>query len=362
MKAPALMLCSLLLAACGTPTYQGPKSDHFDGTRFFNPDRPMVNSFGTFLKWQLGLGEQATERAIWPTYAAPRGASEEGFTKPAARVTGNRLVVTAIGHASFLVQTQGLNILLDPVWEERASPVTWAGPKRITPPGIAWADLPPIDAVLISHNHYDHLCVTTLTKLVARDNPLIVTPLNNAPIILRSVPKARVVEKDWSETFALSTTVKVTLEPMQHWGARTPFDRRKALWAAMVLQTPGGNMYWVGDSGYGLGDKAGVWFAEAGKKYPNLRLAILPIGAYEPRWFMRYAHMNPAEAVSAFQKTGAAYAIGHHFGTFQLTDEPWQQPVDDLAVALKEAKISDSTFRALWPGQAWEIPAVKGNL
>ena len=194
---------------------------------------------------------------------------------------------------------------------------------------------------------------------MARDNPTILVPLNNAPTILASVPKARVVERDWGETLELSPSLKVTLEPMQHWGARTPFDRRKALWAAMVLQTTGGDVYWAGDTGYGLGDKAGVWFAEAGKKYPNLRLALLPVGAYEPRWFMHYAHMNPAEAVSAFQKTNAAYGIGHHFGVFQLTDEPWQQPVDDLAVALQETKISANTFRALWPGEVWEIPTVK---
>jgi L-ascorbate metabolism protein UlaG (beta-lactamase superfamily) len=258
-----------------------------------------------------------------------------------------------------LLQTQGLNILLDPVWEERASPVTWAGPRRITPPGIQWEDLPPIDAVLVSHNHYEHLCVRTLARLVARDNPTILVPLNNAGLILADAPTARVIEKDWGQSLALSPTVTVTLEPMQHWGARTPFDRRKALWAAMALQTPGGTIYWAGDSGYGLGDKAGVWFAEAGQKYPNLRLALLPIGAYEPRWFMRYAHMNPGEAVSAFQKLGAAYGIGHHFGVFQLTDEPWQQPVDDLALALQAAKISATTFRPLWPGEVWDVPMVQ---
>ncbi len=356
MKALAL-LPTLLLAACGTPTYQGAPSANFDGTRFFNPDRPQTNTFGTFLKWRLGLGEHTSTRATWPIYAAPRGTGEGGFApKPAARVEGNRLVVTAIGHASFLLQTQGLNVLLDPVMAERASPVSFAGPKRITPPGLRLEDLPPIDAILISHNHYDHLCLETLEKLVKAYNPTLVVPLNNAPTILATVPTARVIEKDWGQSVALSPALKVTLEPMQHWSARTNADRRKALWAAMVLQTPGGDIYWVGDSGYGLGDKAGVWFAEAGQKYPNLRLAILPIGAYEPRWFMQYSHMNPAEAVSAFQKTKARYAIGHHFGVFQLTDEPWQQPVDDLAQALKAAKIPPQTFQALWPGQVWDVP------
>jgi L-ascorbate metabolism protein UlaG (beta-lactamase superfamily) len=353
MQALTLMLTALLLTACGAPTYQGPKSDHFDGERFFNPERPQTNSFGTFLKWQFGLGEQVSQRATWPTYAAPRGAAEGGFAKPAARIEGTKLVVTAIGHASFLLQTQGLNILLDPVFEDRASPVQFAGPKRITPPGIPWADLPKIDAVLVSHNHYEHLSTATLAKLVARDNPLIVAPLNNESFMPKG---ARLMSKDWGETVELSPAVKVTLEPMQHWSARTPWDRRKALWAAMTIQTPAGDVYWVGDSGYGLGENAGTWFAEAGAKYPNIRLAILPIGAYEPRWFMQYSHMNPTEAVAAFQKTGATYGIGHHFGVFQLTDEAWQQPIDDLHVALEAAKISPTSFRALWAGEAWEIP------
>jgi L-ascorbate metabolism protein UlaG (beta-lactamase superfamily) len=353
MKARALML-PLLLAACGTPTYQGPESNHFDGERFFNPERPQTNTFGTFLKWRFGLGEHTSQRAVWPTYAAPRGTGAGGFAKPAARVEGAKLVVTAIGHASFLLQTQGLNILLDPVYEDRASPVQFAGPKRITPPGIPFNDLPKIDAVLISHNHYDHLSTPTLKKLVARDNPLIVAPLNNEHFMPQG---ARIISKDWGETVEFSPAVKVTLEPMQHWSARTPWDRRKALWAAMTIQTPGGDVYWVGDTGYGLGDKAGVWFAEAAAKYPNIRLAILPIGAYEPRWFMQYSHMNPTEAVSAFRHTKAKYAIGHHFGVFQLTDEPWQQPVDDLAVALEAAKVPATTFRALWAGEAWEVPA-----
>ncbi len=356
MKLPAMLL-TLLLTACGTPTYQGPISANFDGERFLNPGRPMTNTFGSFLKWRFGLGEQSSQRAVWPTYAAPRGSGAGGFAKPAARVEGNKLVVTAIGHASFLLQTQGMNILLDPVFADRASPVSFAGPKRITPPGVAFADLPPIDVVLVSHNHYDHLCIETLRQLVQAHNPQIIVPLNNAPTILAAVPTARVTEKDWGQSVALNDAVKVTLEPMQHWGARTPFDRRKALWAAMALQIKnGGTVYWVGDSGYGLGANAGVWFAEAGVKYPDIRLAILPIGAYEPRWFMQYSHMNPTEAVSAFQKTKAAYGIGHHFGVFQLTDEAWQQPTGDLQVALGAAKIPATTFRALWAGQVWDVP------
>lgn len=357
MRRAYLFLGLVMLAGC-SPYYQGPPSDHFDGERFFNPSRPMTNSFGTFLRWKMGLHPAGTPpRAEWPTSAPPRGTGPGGLAVPAARVMGNQLVVTSIGHASFLVQTQGLNILLDPVFAERASPVSWAGPKRITPPGIAWEKLPPIDLVLVSHNHYEHLCLPTLQNLVARDNPTILTPLGNEKIIHSRIPNAKVITKDWSESLTFSPSLTVTLEPMQHWSARGLADRRKALWAAMVLQTPGGSIYWAGDTGYGLADKAGVWFAEAGAKYPNLRLSILPIGAYEPRWFMQYAHMNPEEAVKAFAKTGAAYGIGHHFGVFHLTDEPWLQPTEHLAHALQTHNVPATRFRPLWPGEVWNIPA-----
>jgi L-ascorbate metabolism protein UlaG (beta-lactamase superfamily) len=362
MKISPLVL-AFLLTACGNHYYSGPPSHNFDGKRFFNPERPMTNTFGSFLRWRMGLGAPHSSadsspevpRATWPTYAAPRGAAEGGFAKPATRVEGTKLVVTSIGHASFLVQTQGLNILLDPVMAERASPVGFAGPKRITPPGVKWEDLPRIDLILVSHNHYEHLCLPTLEKLVARDNPQLVVPLGNDTIITKAIPAAKVVAKDWGESVDISPQLKVSLEPMQHWSARGLNDRRMALWAAMVLQTPGGNIYWVGDSGYGEAN-GGAWFTEAGQKYPNLRLAILPIGAYEPRWFMNYGHMNPTESVKAFQQSQAAYAIGHHFGVFQLTNEGWQQPVDDLTQALAAANVSPAYFRPLWPGEVWEIP------
>jgi L-ascorbate metabolism protein UlaG (beta-lactamase superfamily) len=361
MRTAFSFIIPVMLVACGTPTHQAAPSYNFDGERFFNPDRPQTNTFGTFLKWRFGIGEATPPRAEWPTGAPLRGTGPQGYAQPAQRVEGEKLVVTAIGHASFLVQTQGLNILLDPVFAERASPVPFAGPKRITPAAIQWDDLPPIDAILVSHNHYDHYCVATLSRLVARDNPLIILPLNNAAPLKRVAAQARLVEKDWGQTVELSPNLKVTLEPMQHWSARTPWDRRKALWAAMVLQTPAGNIYWVGDSGYGLGDNAGRWFAEAGAKYPNIRLALLPIGAYEPRWFMQYSHMNPTEAVAAFQHTGAQYAVGHHFGVFPLTDEAWDQPVRDLTSALKAANVPATTFRALLPGEVWDIPLLNKN-
>jgi len=280
------------------PYYEGPVSDHFDGVRFFNPrGEPQINGFSSFLRWQAEGG-----RATWPD-ADPAGPTD----KPPARVEGESLRVSYVGHASLLVQTGGVNLLCDPVWCERASPVQFAGPKRVNPPGIAFEDLPPIDAVLVSHNHYDHLCLDTLSRLHQAHRPPIIVPLGNDGVI-RSVDAAvRVEAHDWGATVAVKG-VRVHLEPAHHWSARGALDRRMALWAAFVVEGPGGKVYVVGDSGY----NRGAYFRAAQEKHGPFRLAVLPIGAYEPRWFMRAQHMNPDEAVRAMRDCGAAHAMAHH--------------------------------------------------
>lgn len=346
------LAAALLLAACtGNDYYQGPPSDHFDGTRFFNPDRPRPHGFGGFLRWRLGFGS-GPARAQWPLQI-PFAASP---TVPAERVQGNALVVTAVGHATFLIQTQGLNILTDPVLSNNAGPTTWLGPVRVTQPGLTVGQLPPIDIIWVSHNHYDHLDLPTLAQLVARKQktpPRILTPLGNDTIINRAIPAAKAEAYDWGDTVSIAPGITAILEPMQHWSARGLFDRQRALWAALVLQTPSGNIYFVGDSGYGKG----TWFREHGLRYGGFRLGLFPIGAYEPRWFMEYSHMNPAEAVASMKDSSSSYAIGHHWGTFQLTDEEREQPLTDLATALAETNTPPHRFRALLPGEAWQVPA-----
>lgn len=321
--------------------YDGPISDHWNGETFFNPGKPRHQRFIDLLRWQFGGG-----RATWPN-AAPGGRDH-----PPRRVDGARLRITMIGHASLLVQTRGLNLLLDPVWSERASPLSFAGPKRVNDPGIAFDELPPIDAVLVSHNHYDHLDVATLAQLSQRDRPRIITPLGNEAIIRNAVPDAIVESFDWREATPLSHDVALHLKEMHHWSARGLFDRNKALWAAFVIDTPDGAIYHVGDSGYGAGD----YFRLAAERFPRIRLAMLPIGAYEPRWFMTYSHMNPDEAVRAFRDCQAAHAIGHHWGTFQLTDEAIDAPPMALAAALAAEDIPAERFRLLPPGSAYEVP------
>jgi L-ascorbate metabolism protein UlaG (beta-lactamase superfamily) len=259
-----------------------------------------------------------------------------------------------VGHASFLLQTGGLNILIDPVWSERVSPVSFAGPKRINAPGIAFEDLPPIDVVLVSHNHYDHMDVATLKRLAAAHGSRIVTPLGNDAILREGGVPGRIDAHDWGDRVELSDRVAVHLEQALHWSARGMLDRLHALWAAFVIEAPGGTIYFAGDTGFG----SGAHFEAVREKFGPPRLALLPIGAYEPRWFMKDQHMNPDEAVQAFLKSGAHQALAFHWGTFRLTDEGPERPTEALGAALKEHGVNEQRFRALRPGQAWDVPAV----
>lgn len=323
------------------PYYTGPVTANFDGVRFTD-GRAITKGLPDVLKWQWQGGREA-----WPaTYAAATP------DKPPARSEGLR--ISHIGHASFLIQVEGLNLLVDPVLSGRASPVQFAGPKRANPPGIAFDDLPPIDVVLISHNHYDHLDINTLRRIETRDRPRMIMPLGNDTIVRASLPDARAEAHDWDGQTALSDKVSVRLVPSYHWSARGALDRRMALWASFILQTPAGKIYHVGDTGY----DTGALFREHGKAHGPFRLAILPIGAYEPRWFMGDNHMNPAEAVQVMQDLGAAEAIGHHWGTFQLTNEGVERPLEALGEALRVAGLPESRFVASRPGQVWQPAAV----
>jgi L-ascorbate metabolism protein UlaG (beta-lactamase superfamily) len=321
--------------------YEGPLSDHFDGIRFFDEHGMAPKTPRDLLRWWASNG-----KSKWP----PRVASDFSDIPP-ARVEGDRWRICFVGHATLLLQTAALNVLIDPVWSERVSPVAFAGPKRVNDPGIAFDRLPPIDVVLLSHNHYDHLDIATLSQLAAVHRPRVVTPLGNDTILLGHDPAIRAEAYDWGDRVALSPDVAVTLAPMRHWSARQVFDRNRALCSAFILDTPAGRIYHVADSGYG----AGHHFRTARDRYGPFRLAILPIGAYEPRWFMRDQHMNPQDAVQAFQDCGAELALGHHYGTFQLTDEAIDEPPRALAEACARASIPAGRFRALAPGEVWEL-------
>jgi len=315
--------------------YDGPLSDHFDGVRFFLPGYPFDKTSGEVLRWNLTRAP-----AHWPLdFPSPFQ------DRPTARVGRFDLRITLIGHASFLVQTGGLNLLIDPVYSERVSPVSFAGPRRVNPPGIAFDDLPPIDWVLLTHNHYDHLDLDTLLRLEQRFAPQFLAPLGNDAILRAGGITGPVITRDWGEGEPLSDGVGVDLVPAKHWSARGLFDRRHALWASFILKTPAGIVYHIGDTGY-----LQSLFTDVRRRYGAPRLLVLPIGAYEPRWFMRDQHMNPAEAVQALRLCGARRGLGHHWGTFPLTAEGPEAPRLALAHALEEAGVAADAFRAVRPG------------
>jgi L-ascorbate metabolism protein UlaG (beta-lactamase superfamily) len=300
--------------------YRGPVSDHFDGEHFFNPDgdadttrTPGGGSRVGFM-WRYFTGRDG--RPAWPD----RVSVTQG--KPAKRIEGERMVATWVGHATMLIQTQGINILTDPVWSDRVGPFDRIGPTRVAAPGVAFDDLPPIDLVLISHNHYDHLDKTTLGKLWRRDHPRIVTSLGNDSVIAQTGATATAL--DWGQRATLRPGIDVIATRAHHWGSRWGTDRNRALWSGFVMTLPsGGNLYFTGDSG--MGD--GRWPAEAAAHGP-IRLALIPIGAFRfvPGQMASGSHIGPMDAVKVFARSGAARAIPIHWGTFRLSYEAYDTP------------------------------------
>ena len=323
--------------------YSGPTSDHFDGARFSNiAPATRDKSLRDLIRWR-----RTSRPGPWPSRVPA------ARVVPDARSASTR--ITIVGHATALIQMRGLNLITDPIWSERASPLSFLGPKRVAPPGVAFDDLPRIDAVLLSHNHYDHLDTATLQRLVRRDDPLIVTPLGADAIVRRSIPKARLSSGDWWERRRLSADVEVTLLPAQHWSARGVFDRRMALWCGFALDAGGEIVYVAGDTGYGDGGLFRVLRRRIGR--PDL--ALLPIGAYAPRWFMADQHVDPDEAVTILLDLDARHALGMHWGVFPLGDEGRDEPREALTRALVERRIEPSRFVAAEPGHVWDASIPK---
>lgn len=318
------------------PHYHGPLSDHFDGRQFHNQDVSRQEE-GSFLKWRL-----TREPGVWREWVdAPPG------LKPPGRVDGGRVRVTFVNHATMLIQIDGVNILTDPIWSERCSPVSFIGPKRHRPPGIRFDDLPPIDVVLVSHNHYDHLDVATLRAIQARHRPVILTPLGNGELMKRhGVMGAR--ELDWWQSVRISPRVEIIEVPAQHFCARGISDRDATLWGGFVIRAASGVVYFAGDTGWGR------HFAQIAERFGPPRVAMLPIGAYLPRWFMKPVHIEPAEAVEAHRVLGATTSIPMHYGTFNLGDDGELQPLDDLRAAI--AANGARGFRVLDFGEGQDLP------
>lgn len=302
----------------------------FDGRRFRNLDPSGDRSVRDALKWMLNR-----QRVPWPQ----RMANTVVPAVPSA-IAPDQIAVTFIGHSTFLIQTASTTTITDPVFVERASPVQWAGPRRVRAPGLAIEALPRLDFVLLSHNHYDHMDLASLRRL---DAPIITTIGNRA--YLRARGLTRVDELDWWQPVSPQTGVTVTLTPAQHFAARTPFDRNRTLWGGFVLESAGTRVFFAGDSGYA------THFREVREAFGPPDLALLPIGAYEPRWLMKAAHMNPEDAVQAHLDLEARRSVAMHFGCFQLTDEPFDEPVRKLAEALDAAGLPREQFRVMEVGE-----------
>ncbi|MBV61012.1 MAG: hypothetical protein CMH65_06895 [Nevskiales bacterium] len=328
MRRLLVLLASLTASACA-PVWDGEPNDHFDGTRFHN-DVPVQKSLIDVLRWMLSREPEA-----WPERV-----DDPPEVRPATHARDGELIVTPVNHATLLIQMDGVNLLTDPIWSQRCSPVQWAGPARVHAPAVRLDDLPPIDLVLISHNHYDHLDLPTLEALEAAHAPTVIVPLNNAYLIEQAgIPQERIIELDWWQAHAHGA-VNVTATPAQHWSRRGLDDARKSLWSGFWLAGPAGTVYFAGDTGYG------PLFQHMRARLGAPDLALLPIGAYEPRWFMQAQHMNPAEAVQAFVDLGADKALGMHYGTFQLTDESRTAPLEALDAARRERRIPPDRFQA----------------
>lgn len=323
------------------PFYNGPVSDHFDGLRFHSPYEPPANS----------LLEIAWMNAVKATNFWPPMPPLARVDRPPSRFDGLRIVM--IGHASLLVQVGGQNLLIDPVYADRLGPVPGTGPRRAQPPGVPFDDLPPIDAILLTHNHYDHMDLPAIVRLARRWEPRIIAPLGNDVVIRRADPAISVETYDWGERALLTERLAVHLEPSFHWSGRGVADRRMTLWCSFVIVgTGGGVLYHVGDTGYGDGSI----FPKIAERYSPPDVAILPIGAYEPRRFMQAQHVDPAEAVQIMLDCRAQRAFGHHWGTFQMTVEAQEAPPLELARVLEERGIPQDRFEALSPGTAVELP------
>ncbi|HEX4696030.1 MAG TPA: MBL fold metallo-hydrolase [Sphingomonas sp.] len=321
--------------------YRGPVTDHFDGERFFNPDGDdgvPVSGSGPILRYLTG----GDDKPDWPSRVAITPA------KPPARVPGGRMLVTWIGHSSVLVQTQGLNILTDPVWSDTAGPFG-IGPKRVAEPGVRFEDLPRIDLVLVSHDHYDHMDLATLKRLWARDRPLVVTSLGNDSVIGQAGVPA--TARDWGGRVQVRPGIQVIVNRGHHWDSRWFADRDRALWSGFVLTLPGGNLFFAGDTGAG-----DLKWADQAASYGPIRLALIPIGAFRfaAGQMAAGSHIGPVDAVEVYRRLGAAHAIGVHWGTFRLSYEAWDTPPKLLADA--ERCTGQSGFESIAIGRSVAVP------
>jgi L-ascorbate metabolism protein UlaG (beta-lactamase superfamily) len=330
----ALLSPVIIGLTLSAPVYKGPKSDHFDGKKFINPTGIQAKGLGEVFKWmrERKPGKWTEKKDI------------EYGPKPLPRYDDG-IRITFVNHSTFLIQVDGINILTDPVWSERVSPFTFAGPKRMRPPAIRFEDLPKIDLVLLSHNHYDHLDIATVRKLHEQYNPRFIVPLGVAAY-LRSNKIELINELDWWQSTPFGNVFTVEAVPAQHFSGRGTFDRDMTLWCGYVIHRQHGNIYFAGDTGYN--DST---FKEIGER-TKPKLAIIPIGAFKPEWFMSPIHCSPSEAVKIHIDLKVPQSIASHFGTFPLADDGREDPIIELSESLKREGIPAENYLILVEGIA----------
>jgi L-ascorbate metabolism protein UlaG (beta-lactamase superfamily) len=312
------------------PAYRGPVSDHFDGKRFHNPGNVQAKGFDDLIRWM-----RTRDQGPWHEIT-----EKEPTLPPVEKVEGDSIAVTFVNHSTFLIQTQGFNILTDPVWSERASPVSFAGPKRMRQPGIKFEDLPGIDFVLLTHNHYDHLDIKTMQRLSREHGVKVFCPLGVGRYLERK-GIGNVTEMDWWDETSISEHLQLICTPAQHFSGRGMFDRDRTLWSGFALKTSSGSIYYSGDTGYG------EFFSEIAARIAPIRLSFLPIGAYKPEWFMSPIHTSPAEALKIHQEIQSPLSIAMHFGTFPLADDGMGEAESELSKALGLVSEMNGSFKVL---------------
>ncbi len=329
-----LLLVSALIGwKVSAPVYRGEKSAHFDGKKFINPNGIKAKGLTDVLKWMVNRN-----KGEWSEI-------ENAFIgqPPAHKLSEDITRITFINHSTTLIQLKGQNILTDPVWSKRVSPFQWIGPKRVRPAGINFEDLPPIDVVIISHNHYDHLDEATVKRLNSLYQPVFIVPLGVSEL-LKQWSVANIIELDWEQNKTLSSEITITAVPAIHFSGRGNMDRDATLWCGYVINSGKTNVYYTGDSGYGK------IFKEIGNKYGPFDVALIPIGAYQPKWFMSPIHISPEEAVEVHLDVQSKKSIAIHYGTFPLADEGLGDAPKDLEIAIANRGLNWNDFIILPEG------------
>lgn len=348
-----ILLCSMsyFLWDSTRPFHHGPKSDHFDGKRFHNYNP----SHGTFklldiMKWQYYEFKEDIKK-LWPEFIDDITYDNLMLT---SRLAEGELKISFINHSTQLIQIGNINLITDPVFSARVSPIKWHGPKRYRYPGIPLEKLPPIDYILVTHDHYDHCDIGSLKKIQKIHKAPVISGLGMKNFLKKSGINA--IELDWWQGYEVNSDVQINFVPAIHWSGRYGLlGNNRTLWGSFVVTTNYGNIYFSGDTAFGEGHE----FAMIKEKYGSFIAALIPIGAYEPRWFMYNHHINPEEAVKIHQILSPELSIAMHFGTFALSQEGEGTPEEDLRSALRKYKIPQNNFLIPYNGHQVDLLDVK---